>query len=121
MKSRDNSGSLEAPVFTATIASGATQSGAVNIDGFTLVGIYIPSTFDGTTLTVQVAPTSDGTFVNAQAASSASTVYTITVAASQYVPIENLAISAGWQYIKFTAGTSQSTTSTILTLAVRPV
>jgi len=106
---------------TATIASGGTQSGVVDLSGCTLCGIYIPSTFDGTTLTVQTSPTVDGTYVNAQASSSASTVYTITVAASQYVPLENLSVGAGWRFIKFTAGTSQSTTDTILTLAVRPV
>ena len=106
---------------TATITNGTTQSNAVNLSGCSLCGIFIPATFDGTTLTVQVAPTLNGTYINAQAASSASAVYTIAAAANQYVPIENLAIVAGWQFIKFTAGTTQTTTDTVLTLAVRPV
>lgn len=106
---------------TATIASGATQSEAVDLYGYTLAGIFIPSNFDGTTLTIQVAPSLAGTYVNAQAANDASTVLTLTVAASQYVPIDNLHIAAGWRFIKFTAGTAQSGSNSVLTLAVRPV
>lgn len=112
---------MAANIPTVTIANGATQSNAIDLFGYTICGIFIPSTFDGTTLTVQVAPTAAGTYVNAQAASSASTVLTLTVAASQYVPIENLAVVKGWRHIKLTSGTSQSTTDTILTLAVDKV
>ena len=121
MQARDVTSWTEFTLPNATIATGAAQSAAVDLSGFTLVGMHIPSNFDGTTITVQVSPTLGGTYQNAQAASSASTVYTITVAAGQYVPIENIAIVAGWQYIKLTAGTTQTTTDTIIPLAVRPV
>lgn len=104
---------------TITIPIGYTQSPVgVDISAYTLMGIYIPSTFDGTTLTLQAATSINGTYVNVQ---SAGAVYTITTAASRYVPIENLAILAGVQFLKITAGTSQSTTDTVFTLALREV
>ncbi len=108
---------------TLTISSGSTQTPMADLSGYTICGIFIPSAFDGTTLTVQVSNDEDfTTSFNAQAASTAgaSTVLTLTVAAGQYAPIENLAISAGWKYVKFTAGTSQ-TGDSILTLALREV
>lgn len=124
MRARDLTHEIEYVLPTATIAASGTQSSGVDLGGHTLVGLFIPSTFDGTTITVQVFPTSAfATSHTAQAASTggASTALTLTVAAGQYAPIENLAITAGWQYIKLTAGSTQTTTDTVITLAVRPV
>lgn len=103
---------------TATIAVGQTASEVVDLSGAELAGVFLPATFDGTTLTIQAAPAADGTFVTVQ---SAGADYTITTAASKYAPVENLAVTAGLQFIKIVAGTAQSTTDTVLTLAVRPV
>lgn len=104
---------------TVTILSGATQSAVgADLSGFTLMGIYIPSTFDGTTLTLQAATSVNGTYSTVQ---SGGADYTITTQASRYVPIENLAIVAGIQFLKLTAGTSQSTSDTVFTLALREV
>jgi len=105
---------------TATIASGATVSEAVELDKYRVVGVFIPSNFDGTTLTISVAPALDGTYLPAQSSAAASTPWTVTVAAGQYVPLVisgNGDPAAGFRYIKFTSGSSQTTTDTVLTLA----
>ncbi len=44
------------------ILNGQTVSEAVDLEGFQLVGIWIPSNFQGTTLAFQTAETKDGTF-----------------------------------------------------------
>src|SRR4051812_42998184 len=106
---------------TATIASGATLSGAVDLSGCTLVGLFIPATFDGTTLTITACDTKGGTYVSVQQDHTSASAYTITTAASRYVPLDNLDIPAGLQFIKLVAGSSQTTTDTVITLAVRPV
>ena len=103
---------------TATIANGATESEAVDLGGLELAGIFVPDTFDGTAISVKVAPSLDGTYVTLREADSD---FSVTVAASRYVPIENLALFAGAQYIKLVSGTAQATTDTTLTLALRPL
>ena len=103
---------------TATIPAGQTESEVVDLGGTELAGVFVPPTFDGTTLSLKAAPTAAGTFVAVQSGGSD---YSITTAASKYAPVENLALTAGLQFVKLVAGTAQSTTDTILTLAVRPV
>lgn len=44
------------------IANGATLSDAVDLEGFELVGIWIPANFQGTTIGFQTAEKPDGTF-----------------------------------------------------------
>lgn len=105
---------------TATIASGGTTSGAVDLSGCTLVGLFIPSTFDGTTITITASTTLGGTYVTVQDGDGSSSAFTITTTASRYVPLDNLAIPAGLVFIKLVAGSSQTTTDTVITLAVRP-
>jgi len=121
MQARDITSWTEYTLPTCTIVAGTAQSAAIDLNGFSLAGLHIPTNFDGTTLTFQIAPTLTGTYQNAQASNQANTVYTLTVAAGQYVPIDNLALVAGWQYIKITTGTTQTTTDTVITLAIRPV
>lgn len=104
---------------TCTVTSGNTTSGEVDLAGCQLVGIYVPSTFDGTSITLTAAPTAGGTHVTVQ--DGYGSTYTITTTASRYVPIPNLAITAGIVFLKMVCGTSQSTTDTVFTLAVRPI
>jgi len=104
---------------TVTIATGATQSATgVDLSAFTLLGIYFPSNFDGTTITLQTNTSVNGDYFSVLSAGSA---YTITAAASSYAPIENLAIVAGIQFLKITAGTAQTTSDTVFKLALREV
>src|SRR4051812_41268875 len=105
---------------TATIAVNGTTSSAVDLSGCTLVGLFIPSTFDGTTLTVTASTTLGGTYIPVQVDHTSASAYTITTTASQYVPLSNLAIPAGLEFIKLVAGSTQTSTSTAITLAVRP-
>lgn len=107
---------------TIDISTSTTVSNAVDLYGTTLMGVFIPSTFDGTTFTISVATTLDGTYYPVQSATTASTPWTATVAASQYVPIVisgNNNPTMGWRYLKITAGTEQETTDTVLTLATK--
>jgi hypothetical protein len=103
---------------SATIASGQTASDVIDLGGTDLCGLFIPSTFDGTTLTLQASQTASGTFVTVQSGGSD---YTLTTAASKYTPIENLAVVAGLRFIKLVAGTAQSTTDTVIGLAARAI
>lgn len=106
---------------TATIAVSGTTSSAVDLSGCTLVGLFIPSTFDGTTLTITASSTLGGTYVSVQIDHTSAAAYTITSTASRYVPLANLDIPAGLQYVKLVAGSTQTTTDTVITLAVRPL
>jgi hypothetical protein len=99
-----------------TIASGAATSAALDCGGRTLCGVYLPSTFDGTALTFSVSW--DGT--NFFALWSGGAAYSVTVAASTYQELDP-AKFAGVKSVKFTSGTNQATTDTILTAAVRVV
>ncbi len=104
---------------TATIASGQTESAALDLNGLELVGFFIPSTFDGTTLSLSTAPAADGIYVAVQDGDGSD--FSLTVAASKYVAVSSLGVTAGLQYVKLVAGTTQSTTDTVITLALRPV
>lgn len=106
---------------SATVAVGGTTSAEVDLKGQVLVGIFVPSTFDGTTITLTAATASGGTFVTVQDSDGSSSAFTITTTASRYVPIDNLAITAGLRFVKLVCGSSQTTTDTVFTLATRPV
>lgn len=103
---------------TAVIASGQTTSGAVDLSGCTLCGLFMPSSFTGTSIKIQAATASDGTFVTVQDGAGAD--YSLTVSTSKYVPVSNLAIVAGLRFIKLVSGSSEGADRTI-SLAVRPV
>ncbi len=102
---------------TATIASGQTTSGEIDLAGCDLCGLFMPASFTGTTIKIQAAPASGGTFVTVQ---QGGIDYTLAVAASKYVPVENLAVVAGLRFIKLVSGSSEGADRTI-TLAARPV
>lgn len=106
---------------TVTVASGGTTSGALDLHGCTPVGFFLPSTFDGTTIKLTASTTIDGTYVAVQdgAASPADITYT-TSAASKYVAVTNPDALLGLRFIKVVLGT-QTTTDTIVTVAVRPL
>jgi hypothetical protein len=108
---------------SATIASGASTSAAIDLHGCELCGVFLPATFDGTTLKLQAAPAYDGTYVTVENGAASSADVTLTASAhSKYVPLAAADRDAvrGLRFIKFVAGTGQTTTDTILTLAVKP-
>ena len=102
----------------ATIPVGQTTSQEIDLAGVGLCGLFLPATFDGATLTIAASPVSGGAFVTVQ---SGGTDYTLASAASKYCPVENLAVVAGLRFVKLVAGTVQTATDTVVTLATRPV
>jgi hypothetical protein len=106
---------------TATVAVGGTTSGEVDLGDEALVGIFTPSTMEGTTITLTAAPAPGGTFVAVQDGDGSSSSFTVTTAASRYVPLDSLAILAGLRFIKLVCGSTQTTTDTVFTLATRPI
>lgn len=105
---------------TVTIPSGAASSNAIDLHGGVLYGFYLPAEFDGTALTFTTAPTADGTFVAVK--DSAGSAISFTVAASGFYGLsaDQVAKLKGCRFLKLVSGTNQSTTDTIVTLAVRP-
>ena len=107
---------------TATVAANGTTTDEIDLGrGQQLVGLFVPSTFDGTTLTFTASDVSGGTFVTVQDGARSSAALTVTTTASRYIPIDNLAYIAGLRYIKIVCGSTQTTTSTVFTLVTRPV
>jgi hypothetical protein len=104
---------------TVTVSVSTTTSGVIDLHGTTLAGIFVPAQFDGTTITIMASSSPTGTFVPVQ--DGTGSTMTITTAASNYVPITNLALVAGLRYIEIVTGTTQTTTDTVFTLALRPV
>ncbi len=102
---------------TTTIAVGQTDSSAIDLCGLELVGLFIPSNFTATAISIQTAPASGGTYVTAQ--DGYGSTYSITVSANKYVPISNYNVVAGLRFIKLIAGTAQSSTDAVITLALR--
>lgn len=104
---------------TATVAVSGTTSGAVDLSGTDIVGIFVPSTFDGTSITFTASTTIDGTYVAVQDGDGST--FSLTTTASRYVPVKNLALISGLRYIKIVTGSSQTSTDTVFTLATRPI
>jgi len=108
---------------SATIASGASLSGAVAISYLVPVTIVVPAEFDGTAITFQGSL--DGTtFYNLY--DEAGTEINFPASASRIIKVTNLAYFYGLEYIKVRAGTAasatnQTTTDTVLTVFVRSI
>lgn len=109
---------------TITIADSTTVSEAKDLQGTTVVGIFLPSTFDGTALTFQASSTIDGTYVAVEDGAGTPATITLTAsAASKYIAL-SAAIQdqlRGLRFIKVVTSSAQTTTNTILTLALRPL
>jgi len=108
---------------SATIASGASLSGAVAISYLVPVTFVIPAEFDGTAITFQGSV--DGTnYFNLY--DEAGTEINFPASASRIIKITNLSYFYGLEYIKVRAGTAasatnQTTTDTVLTVFVRTI
>jgi hypothetical protein len=100
---------------TATIAVDGTTSSVIVLDGFAIGMVFLPSTFDGTTVTFTCCATYGGTYVPYEDASSA--LVTITTAASQCFALPEGLFGA--PYCKLVAGSTQTTTSTVATVTLK--
>lgn len=103
---------------TIVIATSTTVSAEIDIGDADLVGIWTPSTFDGTDITFTASPTSGGTFAPVAASKAAATAYTIVTTTSTFTPIDPT-VFTGLRYIKIVTTSAQTTTNTIFTLALR--
>ena len=103
---------------TLTVASGQTVSQYLELGGYDLLGITVPSNFDGTTIGFQVSP--DGTTFSVVNDGESGDL-SITCAASRYVPMKNVALLAGALALKLTTGTVQSVSNTVFTMHLREI
>ncbi len=74
----------EVVVLPVTWANGQTVSGAVDLGGLALLGVYVPASFEGTALTLQRYITTKAGYVTV-------TGWTLTVAADQFAYVSSLA------------------------------
>ncbi len=90
---------------TATIANGQTTSAEIDLAGTTLCGLIIPSAMTGTAISIQMSDTSSGTFVAVQDGNGND--LSLAIAVNKFIPINNLAVSAGLRFIKIVSGSSE--------------
>ena len=91
-----------------TIAASGTTSAAINMNGLSLVGIFIPAAFTGTTLTFTGSP--DAATYYPVKNSSGAVSYTVTT--SEYIAI-NPQDFYGLQYIKIVSGSTEGSARTL--------
>lgn len=103
---------------TATIADGATVSGAVSLEGDTLVGLITDAAMDSTAMTFQVSDAVDGTYVALYAPGGSAV--SATIAASRAIYLDPT-IFGGWRFLKVVGGSAQSGAATTVTLVTRPL
>ncbi len=103
----------------ATIANGQTDSGAIDLTGLELVGLFAPAGFDGTQLKFSAAPAIDGAYVTVQDGNG--TDYVLTVTPNRYIPFPDLTLTSGLRFVKLSAVTTQTGGDSILPLALRSV
>ena len=109
---------------TATIATSGDTSEAVDLGGCSLAGAILPSTFDGTAFTLQVSDTLDGVYFDAldnggnAIGASSNAIGATSIAASRFVSLDT-SKTQGMRFIKIKAGSTQTTTDTIIKLVTR--
>lgn len=87
---------------TATILAGESLSDEIDISGYSLVGIKLPSVFEGSSVTFQASDVTGGTFYNVY--DSAGNEFSATVRASSVVT--DLPELAPLRFIKIRSGTA---------------
>jgi hypothetical protein len=99
---------------TATVAIGANLSNAIDVAGYSIVAIHVPSTFDGTQINFQVSY--DGTnFLPLRDATNTLVTMTVTAGAA-HAPWAEL---QGHRAIKINTVTAQATTATDFVVQVQ--
>ena len=100
---------------SVTIANGAQLSGAVNLRGQAVHGLYTPAAFTGTALTFEACDTEGGTYVPVHTAAGAA--YSVTVAAGRFTVVDP-AVIRGLQFLKVKSGSAEGA-ARVLKLAAR--
>lgn len=99
---------------SVTIASSGTASAEADLGGTTLVGVMLPATMTGTTLTFTAALTSGGTFNPVTGSNGSALSYTI--AGAKYLAIDP-ALFHGIQFIKAVSGSAEGADRAITLLS----
>lgn len=100
---------------TVTVTAGQTVSAEVDTAGMRNLGLIVPSTFDGTTITFQVSNVAGGTFVALYDMTNTQVSMTIAVSRAYDLPGELLP----WRFLKIVCGTAQATENTDFILVYR--
>ena len=90
--------------FTTTILNTATDSDDTDLGQATLVGVYIPASFTGTSISFKAATTQDGTY--APIKDGAGALVSKTVAAGDYITLDPVTF-AGVQFLKVVSGSAE--------------
>lgn len=96
---------------TTTIGSAATASATIPMKGFTLVGVFIPSAFTGSSISFQAGTTATGTFVPVTSGT-AGTSLSYAVGTSRYVAIDPKDFY-GINFLKIVSGSSEADARTL--------
>lgn len=100
---------------TATVASGQTDSAQVDLAGLSNLGVLVPSTFDGTTISFKVSNAAAGTDYPLYDITNTLVSMTVTAGRAYDLPGELMV----WRYVKIVCGSAQATTATDFVLVGR--
>jgi len=99
-----------------SVPSGQTLSTGIDSAGYKSFGIWVPSTFDGTTIDFQVSHSgAGGTYLPLYTAANALVSITVSPSRAYALPAD----LAAWRYWAINCGTSQSTSSTDFFVTMR--
>lgn len=104
-------------IMSVTIAGGSSLSGAVDLNGLSLVAILMPTAWDGTSITFQASVNGTDWFNLHDAAGNA---ITVTVAASRYIQLDWQRF-LGIRYLRIRSGTASSPVNQTATRTLRLV
>lgn len=93
-----------------TVANGATNSSQIDLKDKTLLGLFMPAAFTGTTITFLTSQVLGGTDVTVT--DGAGTDYSVTVAASKYVPVDPQKF-LGVRFLKVKSGSTEGGARTV--------
>lgn len=100
-----------------TIDKNAVSTGAVDLEGYTIAGLMIP-TIDSASVTFRTCNTATGTFVDIT--SSAGTVHSIDAATGgKVIDADALTFLSAFRYIEIVTTASQTTASVDFTFIVK--
>lgn len=102
-------------VTSVTVADGQTTTPAVAVEGMKVLGVYIPTGLDGTTIGFTACDTLAGTYLSVQDSGGA---ISYTVAASRYLALDP-AKFLGIAYLKIVLGSQ--TGAIVLKLVTMPI
>ena len=98
---------------TATITSGQTDSAAIDLKGYDLVGFIMPSAMTGTSISFKVSDYDGGTYAALYNSSNALISFTTAASRAYKVTDDNL---KGLRYIKLVSGSSEGANRSITLL-----